>query len=165
MKVVDIANEIYIDAGSPTNTSIPAIAYWIRGKIGTINNLLFEDFIINDGFEIVDGGGDEIPIEAVAIIKQMYRLYDYEVQIRNNMNALATDSLLEVTDNFGGAGFRRINKNEVSKTLITIRKDEINAFNNLVTAYRMRGTSPVQVAGDDTQPAWLNPFVTYIRTI
>jgi len=151
MKVVDIANEIYIDAGSPTSTSIPAIAFWIRGKVGELNNLIFEDFDIDDDtFEILDGDGNEIPIEAVSIIKKMYKVYDFEVQIRSNMNSISTDSIIEVTDQ--GSSVRKINRNEVSKTFASLKSTEQQALKDLITAYRMRGASPTQVVGDDTIP-------------
>lgn len=149
MKIVDIANEIYLDAGSPTSTSIPAIATWIRGKVGAINNLLYESFYVDDGsFEILGESGEEISIEAVSIIKQMYRIYDYEVQIRTNMNALATDSILRVEDQ--GSSVTKVNRNEISKTLATVRRDEIASLDLLITAYRSRSSPPSQVAGDDT---------------
>src|SRR5438045_1373414 len=151
MKVVDIANEIYIDAGSPTSTSIPAIAFWIRGKVGELNNLIFEDFDIDDDtFEILDGDGNEIPSEAVSIIKKMYKVYDFEVQIRSNMNSISTYSIIEVTDQ--GSSVRKINRNEVSKTFASLKSTEQQALKDLITAYRMRGASPTQVVGDDTIP-------------
>lgn len=163
MKVVDIANEIYVEAGSPTDTSIPAIAFWIRGKVGAINNLLYECFTINeDTFEILNENGGEISPEAVAIIKQMYRLYDYELQIRSNMNALSLDSILRVEDQ--GSSVTKVNRNEVSKTLAFIRKDEILSFNSLVDAYRNRSSSPSQIAGDDTIPGAFSSSIDYVRT-
>jgi len=148
MKVVDIANEIYIDSGSPSSTSVPAIAFWIRGKVGEINNLLFEDFSINDALEIVDGGG-EISMQAVSIIKKLYKIYDYEVSIRSNMNALASDSILKVTDQ--GSSVEKVNRNEVSKTFVSLRNTEEESLQRLITAYRMRGAGPTQVVGDDTE--------------
>lgn len=152
MKVVDIANEIYIDSGSPSSTSVPAIAFWVRGKIGDINILLFEDFHIdttNGTYEILDGNGDEIPIEAVAIIKKFYKIYDYEVSVRSNMNALASDSIIEVTDQ--GSSVRKVNRNEVSKTFVQLKSLEEDSLNRLISSYRMRGATPTQVVGDDTE--------------
>lgn len=162
MKVVDIAQEIFIDAGSPTSTSIPAIAFWIRGKVGSINNLLYESFSISkDTYEILGDNGEEISPEAVAVIKQMYRVYDYEVQIRSNLNSLATDSILQVEDN--GSSVTRVNRNEVSKTLASIRKNEIDALENMVTAYRCRSSEPSQIAGDDTTEGVFTSSFRYFR--
>ena len=40
MKIVDIADEIYRELGSISTLSIPAIAYWVRGNIGSLNNYI-----------------------------------------------------------------------------------------------------------------------------
>ena len=163
MKVVDIANEIYIDAGSPPDTSIPAISFWIRGKLGVINSLLYESFSLDSSsLEITSGGGD-LPLEAIAVFKQIYRLYDYECQIRSNMNAMASNSVLSINDQ--GTEITRINRNSISQTLAQIRRDEISILENLVTSYRNRSSVPSQVAGDDTilGPPYQHPFIFFRR--
>ena len=167
MKISDISTEIYLENGSPTTTSIPAIAFWLRSKMGSLNTLLFEEFSLNDGLELVNSDGTEITPEVVAIVKQLYRVYDLEVQVRTFMNALASDGLLSVQDNLGGTSFTRVNRNEVSKTLISMRKDELAFLDKLITSYRSRSSRPQQVAGDDTQvgiyPHYTS-FVPYVRT-
>ena len=47
MKVVDIADEVYRELGSPTDLSIPAIAFWLRTNIGSLNNHINTAFVIN----------------------------------------------------------------------------------------------------------------------
>jgi hypothetical protein len=159
MKIIDIANEIYIDAGSPDDTSLPAIAFWIRGALGTINNLLFEDFIFETvSQEITKSNGSDLPIEAIAIFKQSYRLYDYSVQFRKQLNALASDSIVKFEDQ--GTMVMKINRNMVAQSIRQVRKDEIEIFNNLVTAYRLRVSTPNQVAGDDTMGGNFNDHLT-----
>lgn len=160
MKVVDIANEIYIDQGSPTSTSIPAIAFWIRSRAGTLNTLLYEDLGISSNLELINDGV-EISPEIVSIVKQMYKVYDLEIQIRNMMNALASDSILKVTDNLGGTSFERVNRNEIAKTLILVRKDEMKILKDLIDSYRSLTSQPQQVAGDDTQPGYNQPYPAY----
>jgi hypothetical protein len=154
MKIVDIANEIFVDSGQPTSTTIPAIAFWVRGKIGDINNLLCEDFIFNNAYEVVNGNGDEIAPEAVSIIKKLYKIYDYEVQIRSNLNALTTDSIIEVMDQ--GSSVRKVNKNEVSKTLASLKTSEETSVKEMVTAYKLRAGAPQQVTGDDEIRGYYN---------
>jgi hypothetical protein len=164
MKIVDIANEIYEEAGNPTSTSIPAIAFWIRAKVGTINNLLFEDFAITDDTkEIIDPSGNEITPEAVAVIKQIYRIYDYQLQLQQNLNAISGgETLLQVVDN--GSSITRLNRNELAKTLAAIRKTEMEALNTLVNAYRSRGSTPQGIIGDDTVPGhYPSSSATYRR--
>lgn len=157
MQVVDIANEIFIDSGSPTSTSVPAIAFWVRGKIGELNNLTFESFVINSSYEVVDENGAEISIEAVSILKKLYKIYDYDVQIRSNMDSLSTDSIIEVTDQ--GSSVKKVNRNEVSKTLSTLKNGEQEALNNLLTSYKMKGSTPRQISGDDTVEGSFNQVI------
>jgi hypothetical protein len=167
MKIIDIANEIYEESFEPTYTSIPAISFWIRGKIGTINSLLCEDFQINSStLEINYCDGSEISIDAVAIIKQLYRLYDLQQQVNNLMNALASDSLLSVKDAFGGGEYTRVNKNSMAQTLISLRKDEMKTFDILVGAYKINRGKPLAVNGDDTisAPYW-NEGYTSLRDV
>ena len=38
MKVVDIATEIFEELGQPDYLSIPAVSFWVRNKIGSLNN-------------------------------------------------------------------------------------------------------------------------------
>ena len=40
IKVVDIADEIHRELGSPSDLSISAISYWLRTNIGQLNNLI-----------------------------------------------------------------------------------------------------------------------------
>lgn len=157
MKIVDIANEIFIENGSPTTTSVPAIAFWIRAKVGWLNTILFEDLYINEALELYNSSG-EVSLEIVSIIKQAYRVYDLEVQIRNFMNALANDSILSVSDNLGGTSFTRVNRNEISKTLVNLRGNETKFLQIMIDAYRSLKATPSQVAGDDTQAGSSNGF-------
>jgi hypothetical protein len=134
--------------GSPTDTSVAAIAFWIRSKVATINNLLFESFVIDGNLEIVDANGVEITSEAAAVLQHLYKIYDYDVRIRSNMNSLNNDQLVEATEQ--GVTLRRVNRNEVSKTYASLKKDELKELNALINAYRSRSSGPTQIAGDDT---------------
>jgi hypothetical protein len=159
MKVEDLANSIFIDAGSPDSTSVAAIAFWIRGKIGDINVLLYEDFHIDetDGtYEILDGDGAEIDINACAVIKKIYEVYDLQVQIRTQMNAISADTILSFRE-ADGSSFSKINRNSVSQTLASIRKDELQSLKDLVTAYRIKKSCPIQVVGDDLYEGIYDP--------
>jgi len=46
---------------------------------------------------------------------------------------------------------RKINKNELSKTYIMLKKEEYMELTDLINAYKLRKSTPIQVAGDDTQ--------------
>lgn len=148
MKVVDIANEIYVEAGSPTSTSIPSIAFWLRSNFGKLNNLIFTSYELNDSYEFVDENDDEITAEAASILKKLYVLHKYDLDIRSNLNSLTTDTILEVSDQ--GSSVKKINKNEVSKTLASLRRQESEELDNLVASYKNLKSEPRQVVGDDT---------------
>lgn len=161
MKIVDIANEIYIDAGSPTDTSIPAIAFWIRGKVGWLNTMVYEDLIVDPTTLELTDNGTEINTEMVSLIKQLYKVYDLDVMIRNTINSLLSDGILQVTDNLGGTSFVRANRNEMAKTLMQVRKDEIQILNQMINSYRSLTSQPSQVAGDDTMVGYVEIYPTY----
>jgi hypothetical protein len=163
MKVVDISTEIFIEIGSPTTTSVPAIAFWVRSKLGWLNATLYEDFFLDANSEVLNAYRDnsEISLEAVAVLVQLYKVYDLETQIRSMMNALAFNGIIEVQDNLGGTSFKRVNRNEIAKTLISLRKDEITLLKNMIDTYRSLTSQPSQVAGDDTQPGYNHPYAHY----
>ena len=69
MKVVDIAQEIFMDLGEPSDLSIAALSYWIRANVGKLNSIIFENFALNQDFEIVDTSSDdtEINIDGIKV--------------------------------------------------------------------------------------------------
>jgi hypothetical protein len=149
MKIVDIANAIFENLGRPSDTSVPAIAFWVRSQTGAINNLLNEDFQVNSAYEIIDGNGDEISIDAVAVIESLYAIHKYSLDIKVNINSLSTDSIVEVSDQ--GSSVRKVNKNEVAKTIVQLRKDVMTELSDQVKGYKTNKAVPAQIAGDDTE--------------
>jgi hypothetical protein len=73
-----------------------------------------------------------------------------------------TDTVIEVSDQ--GSSVRKINKNEVSKTLNSTRNAEYENLIGLISAYKICQSTPIQVAGDDTIEASLKSENTYNRT-
>jgi hypothetical protein len=157
MKVVDIADDIYRELGSPSTLSIPAIAFYVRGSVGSLNNHINTVYKLNStSLEIEETVTDnsntttttEIGIEEASILKKMYMVHFYDVKIRTNLTALDADTIVEVTDQ--GSSVRKVNKNEVSKTLLSIRNQEYEGLRKLISQYKISKSSPNQVAGDDT---------------
>lgn len=148
MKVTDIANEIYLENASPSDTSIPSIAYWIRTNVGKLNAIIYEAFYVDPtSLEIFEADGTEIDILPAAIIKMMYKVYRVDLDIRRMMTALQADSVIEAKDlDFS---VKRINKSEVLKTLTTMKKDSLKELQDLIHNYRSHKGSPTQVTGDD----------------
>lgn len=150
MKVVDIANDIwYSELNETTDTSIAAIAFWIRSNVGKLNQTIGTDYIVNDiSLEIVDKNGMEIGSSEVAILKTLYLIYWYNRQAKNFLGVSSANLLLEVTSD--GATVRTINKNEIAKSYIALVKEAKDDLRGLVNNYVLSLSTPLQVVGDDT---------------
>ena len=175
MKIVDIADEIYRELSEPATISIPSISFWIRSNVGELNNRINTTFKIrhtNPNIYELSGSfvtasnepqvfneatgalglGDPaivaIQPEEASILKKMYVVHYYDQQIRSTVGAASTDPIVEVASD--GSRVRKINKNELSKTYIALKKEEYSELIDLINAYKLRKASPVQVAGDDT---------------
>lgn len=145
MKVVDIADEIYRELSYPNDISIPVIGFWLRTNIGSLNNLIDTSFLLNNSdLEISPAPS----LEEKSIFKKMYLIHYYDILIRSVLGASAMDSVLEVTSD--GATVRKINKNEVSKTYLSLRRDHVEELNSLVNYFKQNKFEPIQIAGDDT---------------
>jgi hypothetical protein len=145
MTITLIADEIYRELGSPSSLSVPSVAFWLRGHIGDVYNLLSTSYAIS----LTDGSTvePEINEEEKAIFKKLFNVYYYDLKIRENLGAASHDILEVVSD---GASVRIVNKNEISKTYVALRKEESNELSNLVNKYNQNAASPLQVVGDDT---------------
>ncbi len=153
MKVVDIANEVYMELGKPKELSIPPIVFWLRNNIGALNNNLNQDFSVNSTsleIERVDSNSNVLGIstEEKAVFKKMYLLHYYEVKIRESLGAASTDTWVEISSD--GTSVRRVNKVEQSKTYQQAKSSEQIDLDKMIHAYKLRLSSPVQVVGDDT---------------
>ena len=97
MKVVDIADDIFRELGSPSTLSIPAIAFYVRGSVGSLNSYINTTFELNDALEIEETitytngttRTNEIGISEASILKKMYLVHFYDQKIRTNLTSLA----------------------------------------------------------------------------
>jgi hypothetical protein len=145
MKIVDMAQELYFELGQPTDLSVPAISYWLRNNIGVLNNRLNKDIVIDDStLELYPNLGEA----EKAIYKKIYECYFYDLKIKQTLNSINNDTLLEVTD--GGGTVRRINRNETSKIYLEAKKQSFSELEVMVRDYNINDVGPLQVAGDDT---------------
>ncbi len=97
--------------------------------------------------------------EEASILKKMYIVHYYDQQIRTTVGAASTDPVVEVASD--GSRVRKINKNELSKTYIMLKKEEYMELTDLINAYKLRKATPVQVAGDDTKAGNYSPSRYY----
>ena len=89
-----------------------------------------------------------IQAEEASILKKMYIVHYYDQQIRTTVGAASSDPVVEVASD--GSRVRKINKNELSKTYLSLKREEYHELTDLINAYKLRKASPVQVAGNDT---------------
>ena len=159
MKIVDIADEIFRELDQPTEISIPQIAFWVRVNIGTLNNLIFTEFAIDDTtLEI----SPDPAIEEKSILKKLYTTHFYDMKIRTVLGAASMDAVVEVSAD--GATVRKVNRNQTSQILTTIRKQEQGILEGLVENYKLNKAVPRQVAGDDTVAGGHEPHTHLNRT-
>jgi hypothetical protein len=153
MKVVDVADEIYRELGSPSDTSVASISFWVRSNIGALNNHINMEFIIDGTTLEVNYLDDDdlkvnLDIEEAAVLKKMYLIYDYDNKLRTVTGASSWDSVLEIDD--AGTRIKKVNKSEIGKTLAQAKKEEQLQLNILINSYKLRESKPRQVTGDDT---------------
>ena len=166
-KVVDIADQIHRELGSPTDLGISVIAFWVRTNIGGLNNMINQNFKINGNYEVdrVDPDNDiltvDIDINAISVLKKMYMVHYYDSKVRSTLSAAATDSVLELASD--GSRIRKINKNEQGKTYAALKKQEYQELNYLANAYKAGEAVPLQVAGNDTIEGDYNPYRGFNR--
>jgi hypothetical protein len=145
MKVVDIADEIFRELAYPSDLSLPAIAFWLRSNIGTLNNVINSTYAVLSSTLEFD---TDLTDQEKSIFKKLYNIHYYDLKIRSTLGAAANDAILEVSSD--GATVKKINKNELSKTYVSIRRLESEELTKLVFSYKQNASSPLQVAGDDT---------------
>mgnify|MGYP001196157756 FL=1 len=172
MKVVDIADELYREIAEDSNYSIASISYWVRANIGRLNshiNTFFE--IKSSTLEIVQSTDvkndnvlveSEIGIDEAAILKKMFLIYFYDRTIRTNIANASSDTIVQVTDQ--GSSVRKINKNEVIKSLSGLKRQEHTELKELIRDYKSNQIRPRQIVGDDTVKGIHQGDSQFVRT-
>ena len=150
MKIVDIADEIFRELGEPDDLTIPAITYWVRSNVGALNNYLNKTFEVKeDTLELIDSYKHEIGPNESVVFKKMYSVHYYDVKIRRNLGVVEKETIIAVSDE--GTSVTKINKNQVTLALTSLKRAEETELHQLITAYKTDKSMPRQVAGDDTE--------------
>ena len=152
MKVVDLADEIYRELGSPSDLSIAPITFWCRTNIGALNNSIMSEYEVDTTTleiqEPKDGTTTAIGIREAAIFKKMYLIHYYDTKIISTLTAASTDSVVELESD--GSRIRKLDKTQQSNAYIRIKNLELEQFHKMITQYKLSSTTPLQVAGDDS---------------
>ncbi|HAI40539.1 MAG TPA: hypothetical protein DCM40_21790 [Maribacter sp.] len=101
---------------------------------------------------VTDDTGADVTLEIGdgerAIMKKMYMVHYYDQQIRSNITTLGTDTVISVSDD--GSSVTKVNRNEINKVYHQIKKQEHEELKELVNAFKLSKSIPIQVAGNDT---------------
>ena len=167
MKVVDIADEIFRELAEPTDISIPSVAFWVRTNIGALNNYLNQDFSITESTLEIDRVNEseatvQIGDMEVSILKKMYSVYYYNKKAMSTLGAASDDAVIELESD--GSRITKRNKNEQSKTYVSLKKQEYEELIYLVNAYKGAQAIPNQVAGTDTIEGLYSPSYRWNRS-
>jgi DNA-directed RNA polymerase specialized sigma subunit len=158
MKVVDIANEIYMELGELSSLSVPAIAFWLRTNLGNLNARLNTSYDVDSAtFEIDPVMG----LKEKDIFKKLYMIHYYDAQLRASLGAASTDTWVEISSD--GTSVRRVNKIQQSQTYQAAKKVELEELEKLVHAYKVSASTPIQVTGTDTTEGYYSSNTTQIR--
>jgi hypothetical protein len=103
--------------------------------------------IDNITLEIQDENG-LIKGEEKSILKKMYTVHYYDLKFRSNLLSVSKDTVISVTDD--NSSVVKVNKNEVSKVILSARKAETEELQRMISSYKLSKSKPRQVAGDDT---------------
>ena len=165
MKVVDIANEIFLENASPSDTTIPAIAFWIRSNVGKLNTVIYEDFYVDTtDLEIHKCKDWLIGSMGASIIKMLFKIYRIDLDSRNMMVAVQYDTVLKATDQ--DFSIEKVNKSELLKTFANMKKDALKELQDLVHSYRSYYGEPKSVNGDDDIPGhFAGVYSQYTRNV
>lgn len=144
MKLHFLADDIFRYLSEPTDISIPAIAMWLRGAVGSLNLKIGTNYTITSVGEITP----ELDYQTAAIFQQMYFVYFYDRLIRSNLGAASIDTILEATSD--GGTIRLASRNEISKSYIQAKKIAVEELNGLVDDYILSEFQPIQTCGSDT---------------
>jgi len=146
MKIVDLADQIFRELGEPSDLTLPAISYWVRSNVGGVNNYLNTSFELDeDTLELTPA----MTLDETVIFKKMYMVHYYDVKIRKNLGVVESETIIAVSD--GEQSVTKINKNQVTIALTSLKRAEEAELQRLITAYKTDKASPQQVAGDDTE--------------
>lgn len=156
MKVIDLGDELYRELNRPSELSVAAIAFWFQTNIGLLNETLGSSYSLNTTTLEVTDGTNNIDIDTAAIFKKLYFIHYYDLKIRENLGASSVSSLLEVGSD--GATVRKVNKNEIAKTYIQLRKQTREELDDLIHTRSFGAVSPVQIAGNDNVPETFVPI-------
>jgi hypothetical protein len=155
MTINMIADEIFRELLSPTDNSVAAISFWLRANVGNLNTKIGGEYTLSsNGLNFSPDLGEDEKF----ILKQLYLIYYNDLRIRENLGAAALSAVLEVSSD--GATVRTVNRNEISKSYLQLRKQLTEDLEVAIKNYNNSSIEFRQVAGDDVIQANGTEYVT-----
>lgn len=137
MTLYELAQSIVNDLGL-SQGDIPNVRTWLQFTATSRLNVLLPSKYVKDGDDVCP---NICGIEA-AILYQMYLIYYYSKEIKNNLGAAQYD-WSEIKE--GDSTIRRVSKNEVAKTYLSLKRDADNALRDLIFHYRQNKATPLSI--------------------
>lgn len=176
IKIVDMAEESWGDLNNPPETLVPYIATWFRNNLGSINNLIFTDYVIDRSTQeiISKSWYNKIcnqPAPACNtppcandhhhcftnrekdIFKKIFEVKFYGDQINKLLYAAQFDTIIEAEEGDSHV-VRKLVKNDLAKTFLTLKKDAQTNLIYLTHLYKFSKGEAQQIVGDD--------FITFV---
>jgi hypothetical protein len=151
--ITQIADNIFEDLGRPTDTTLSAIAFWLRNNLGNLNISTNQNYILNQDESV----SPNINSDSYGVFAAMYRVRYFEKKYINGLSTAGYDIPTEVTSD--GMTVRLESKIALSKFWSEAQKTAQSELNDLINAYKVDKNLPLQVAGDDDQGVSL--YVAY----
>ena len=154
MNLSSLADQIFRELAQPSDISIPSVAFWLKSNLGMLNTRLETDFHLDEN---ADFQGSSPLEEAMNIFKHLYQAYYWTRRVSAAAGAASYDaSVIEITE--GDVTTRLVNRNEVAKTFLSMKRDVESSTNRLIADYRSNQAKPVQVSGETYRIELTGPY-------
>lgn len=152
----EIAQEVFWELEDSSSVSVSGISYWLRSNIGRLNNVIYTNFNkpasgAGGFYQGVTSGTSDMTDKEKDIFKLIYEIKYYDYQIRSSLGAASLDPIVEISSD--GAKVRKVSRNDIGKTWLSLRKDANDALTKRIFAYTYNESSPRDIYGDDISSA------------
>lgn len=158
--VINLADFTYYTMGSPSDISLPYIAYYYRNAIGYINNLLSTSFVTeNDSpFNISPALNESEKM----IFYELFQIHYISKLVKENMGAAGFDSVIEVSSD--NASVRKVDRNQVFRSYLQLRDQHQKTLDKMINNYKLGSFDPLAIHGDDYVALNETTDTNYART-
>lgn len=131
---------------------ITFVSGWLNANIGQLNGYTYEEFTVT-------GAGSFSPsLEPVekSIFTCLYEIDYYDRLQRKTLRGILDTSADWTTLKEGDSVIQKTSKHQIAKSYADSRKEAKQRLDDIVSKYNIYKASPVQVAGSDSIPEYLD---------